>query len=40
MLKDVKSSELFLNQLHLQNKEKNNVAYLLSNMRMTICELG
>ena len=44
MLKNVKSTELFMKNLqHVNNthgKDVNNIDYLMTNMRMTMCELG
>jgi hypothetical protein len=43
MLQNVKSTEEFLNKMHSlikNNNSRQSVDYLLTNMRMSICELG
>jgi hypothetical protein len=41
MLENIENTKLFLNKLHISKKISNNLrTFLLSNLRMTICELG
>ena len=39
MLESVHNTELFFNKI-IKKKNKQNIQYLLSNLRMSICELG
>jgi predicted RNA-binding protein with PUA-like domain len=39
MLENIKSSEICLEKIK-NNKKNSNLNYLLTNMRMSICELG
>jgi hypothetical protein len=40
MLKCVNETQDFFNKLHATKSQKNNLHFILTNMRMTICELG